>query len=43
MNNQSVTVRKEGDVFILTMNAGENRFNPTFLSDLHNALDFVER
>jgi enoyl-CoA hydratase/carnithine racemase len=43
MKNQSVSVRKEGDVFILSMTSGENRFNPTFLAHFHEALDLVER
>jgi enoyl-CoA hydratase/carnithine racemase len=43
MKNQSVSVSKEGDVFVLSMNAGENRFNPAFISDMNSALDFIER
>jgi len=37
-----VDVRKEGDVFILTMRSGENRFNPTFVNAMNQALDTVE-
>ena len=36
-------LRREGDVFVLTMNAGENRFNRSFLTALHAVLDEVER
>ena len=38
----SVALRREGNVFVLTMNAGENRFNRPFLSALNTALDEVE-
>jgi enoyl-CoA hydratase/carnithine racemase len=37
-----VDLRREGDVFILTMQAGENRFNPSFIGDMNQALDQVE-
>ncbi len=37
-----VDVRKEGDVFILTMRSGENRFNRTFIEAMNRALDTVE-
>lgn len=37
-----VTVDREGDVFVVRMDAGENRFSPTFLDALHAALDEVE-
>lgn len=33
---------REGDVFILRMRSGENRFNPDFLAALSGALDEVE-
>jgi enoyl-CoA hydratase/carnithine racemase len=38
-----VDLRREGDVFILTMQGGENRFNPSFIGDMNWALDEVER
>jgi len=38
-----VDLRKEGDVFILTMQSGENRFNRTFVEAMNEALDAVER
>ncbi len=38
-----VDLKKEGDVFILTMKAGENRFNRTFIDDMNRALDEVEK
>src|SRR6186997_444527 len=37
-----VDLRREGAVFVLTMNAGENRFNRPFLTALNEALDTVE-
>jgi len=37
-----IDITREGNVFILTMNAGENRFNPGFLEELGLALDEVE-
>jgi len=39
----TVDLKREGDVFILTMKAGENRFNPPFIGDMNQALDQVER
>ena len=39
----AIDLRREGDVFVLTMNAGENRFNRPFLNELTAALDEVER
>jgi hypothetical protein len=30
-------------IFVLTMKAGENRFNPTFLKQLNDCLDIVEK
>jgi len=38
-----VDVRKEGDVFILTMRSGENRLNRTFIEAMNQALDGVEK
>lgn len=35
-------LRRDGDVFVLTMRAGENRFNRPFLTVLNEALDTVE-
>ncbi len=35
-------LRKEGDVFILTMKSGENRFNQPFVDAMNEALDAVE-
>jgi enoyl-CoA hydratase/carnithine racemase len=38
-----IDLRREADVFVLTMNAGENRFNRAFLDAINAALDEVER
>jgi enoyl-CoA hydratase/carnithine racemase len=38
-----IDLRREGDVFVLTMNGGENRFNRPFLDAFSHALDEVER
>jgi Delta3-Delta2-enoyl-CoA isomerase len=38
-----IDVRREGEVFVLTMGNGENRFNRGFVTDFHAALDEVER
>jgi len=38
-----IDLRREGDVFVLTMQNGENRFNRPFLDALNAALDTVER
>lgn len=38
-----VDLKKEGDVFILTMQSGENRFNRTFIDAMNKALDTVEK
>ena len=35
-------LKKQGDVFILSMQSGENRFNRTFIDALNEALDTVE-
>ena len=38
----NINLRKKGEVFILTMEAGENRFNPAFITAVNQALDQVE-
>ena len=38
-----VDLKREGEVFILTMNSGENRFNPSFIEAMHQALDTIEQ
>jgi enoyl-CoA hydratase/carnithine racemase len=38
-----IDVTRDGPVFVLTMNAGENRFNRTFIDAFNAALDEVER
>jgi enoyl-CoA hydratase/carnithine racemase len=38
-----IDLTREGTVFVLTMNAGENRFNRGFVDALSAALDEVER
>jgi Delta3-Delta2-enoyl-CoA isomerase len=37
-----IDLRRDGGVFVLTMQAGENRFNRQFLDDMNSALDSVE-
>jgi len=37
-----IELTRDGDVFVLTMNAGENRWNTTFVRDIAKALDEVE-
>jgi len=37
-----IELERDGDVFVLRMRVGENRFNPDFLSALDEALDVVE-
>jgi enoyl-CoA hydratase/carnithine racemase len=37
-----IDLRRDGDVFVLTMQAGENRFNRPFLDALNKAIDTVE-
>jgi len=37
-----VELERHGDVFLLRMRAGENRFNPSFLQAMGEALDSVE-
>jgi enoyl-CoA hydratase/carnithine racemase len=39
----AIDVTREGTVFVLTMNAGENRFNRGFVDAVTGALDEVER
>ena len=39
----SIEITREGAVYVLTMNAGENRFNRGFLDAMNRALDEVER
>jgi enoyl-CoA hydratase/carnithine racemase len=39
----SIELTREGAVFVLTMQAGENRFNRGFVDALNGALDEVER
>ena len=38
-----IDLERDGDVFVLTMDAGENRFVPDFIAAWHAALDEVER
>lgn len=38
-----IDLRREGDVFILTMDYGENRFRPENIDAWHGALDEVEK
>jgi len=38
-----IDLTREGDVFVLTMRADDNRFNPMFLRALNEALDTVEQ
>ena len=37
-----IDLQRDGDVFTLTMNAGENRWNTTFVTEFGAALDEVE-
>jgi enoyl-CoA hydratase/carnithine racemase len=39
----AIDVTRDGAVFVLTMNAGENRFNRGFVDAMNGALDEVER
>lgn len=39
----AVELKREGNVFILTMAKGDNRFNPPFLEGMNRALDTVEQ
>ena len=38
----SVELKREGGVAVVSMRAGENRFNPRFIADLSRALDEAE-
>ena len=38
-----VDLKREGDVFILAMQSGENRFNRPFIEAMNQALDTVEK
>lgn len=38
-----IDLRREGEVFVLQMRDGENRFTPELLGEVHAALDAVER
>ncbi|MBA4394049.1 MAG: enoyl-CoA hydratase [Desulfobacca sp.] len=38
-----VDLKREGEIFILTMNSGENRFNRPFIEAMNQALDTVEQ
>jgi Delta3-Delta2-enoyl-CoA isomerase len=42
MSDNLIELERNGDVFVLTMNDGENRWNTTFVRALANALDEVE-
>jgi len=37
------TLKNEGDVYVLDLGDGENRFHPDWLAAMHTALDEVER
>ena len=39
---ENIRLGRDGAVFILTMQAGENRFNPAFIGAINQALDQVE-
>lgn len=43
MENASIKIVKRGDVYLMTMLAGENRFNAVFLGHLAEAFDFLEK
>lgn len=38
-----VEYTRDGDVAVLTMSSGENRFNPDFIGEMQGALDAIER
>ncbi|XP_049848221.1 uncharacterized protein LOC126313310, partial [Schistocerca gregaria] len=42
MKNQSLEVVKIDSIFLLTLQAGENRFTDAFIDHIHEALDFVQ-
>lgn len=37
-----IDLQRDGDVFVLRMTSGENRFNPSFIAAMNAALDEVE-
>jgi enoyl-CoA hydratase/carnithine racemase len=37
-----ISLEKQGNVFVLRMQNGENRYNPNTIAELHDALDKVE-
>jgi sugar lactone lactonase YvrE len=39
---QHMNLDRDGDVFVLSLGDGENRFNDDFLSEFNEALDEVE-
>ncbi|MDH4144814.1 MAG: enoyl-CoA hydratase/isomerase family protein [Acidimicrobiia bacterium] len=43
MGEQMIELSRDGDVFVLTMAHGENRWNTTFVREFDRALDEVER
>lgn len=38
-----IELKKDGNVYIIIMNNGENRFNPSFIDAMNQALDKVEK
>ncbi|GIS18111.1 MAG: hypothetical protein CM15mP120_00270 [Pseudomonadota bacterium] len=42
MSGEIIKLERQGDVFTLTMNAGENRWNTTFVRAYAEALNEVE-
>lgn len=43
MENAGVKIVKRGEVYLMTMLTGENRFNHTFLDHLEEAFAFLEK
>ena len=43
MQNESVKIVKRGDVYVLSMLKGQNKFNPTFMAHMNEAFDFLEK
>lgn len=43
MENASLKIVKRGEVYLMTLVAGENRFNHTMLDHLDQAFDFLEK
>ena len=37
-----IDLKREGEVFVITLNDGENRWNTTFVREFSKALDEVE-